>query len=105
MEQVADIGVELNFTAQAEQQVSLGRSRAELNARSHCQILRERFAQLTQFDQRGVGIARKYSLSRIGELEKNRIVFFEKGEVAVHCHVLSLEFVTSHPESSGAMRA
>jgi hypothetical protein len=38
-------------------------------------------------------------------LEKNRIVFFEKGEVAVLCHVPSLEFVTSHPENGGAIRA
>nr|WP_157766867.1 hypothetical protein [Pseudomonas mosselii] len=100
-----DVAVELDFTAQAGQQISLGSGGVELNACSHRQILGERFAQLAQLDQRRVGVAGKHSLGRIGELEKYRIVFFEKGEVAALSHVPSLEFVAGHLEGGGAIKA
>jgi hypothetical protein len=59
MEEVAHGGVEVDFAPKSGEQIGLRGFAIELDAGTGGNVLRQGFAQLPQFDQRGVGSAAK----------------------------------------------
>ena len=82
MKHLADGRVEADFAIEPEQQVGLRGFAVELDAAAGRDVLGQRFAQLTQLDQRGIGVGGEDLLGGGGQLQENGIMFGEKGEIA-----------------------
>ena len=68
MEQAADVLIQLDLTAELIEQIGLGGVGIEFDTSAAGQVLGQGFAELTQFDQGGVGIAGEYLLGRARKL-------------------------------------
>ena len=98
MKQAADVLIQLDLAAELVEQVGLRGGGIELDTGTAGQILGQGFAELTQLDQGGVGIAGEDLLGCARKLQENGVVFLEKGEVTTLGYVPSLEVI---PRSSG----
>ena len=95
MKQTVNILIQLNLTAELVKQVGLAGVGIKYNAGATGQVLSQGFAELAQFDQRGVWIAGKCLLGRARKLQEYGVVLLEKGEVTAGCHDRSFGFVSS----------
>lgn len=94
MEEVAHGGVEADFAPESGEQIGLRGFAIELDAGTGGNVLRQGFAELPQFDQRGVGVGCEDLLGSAGELQKDRVVFGEKSEIAGNDQAPNLLAVT-----------
>ncbi|MNN08088.1 hypothetical protein D3C81_1209320 [compost metagenome] len=91
VEQAGNAAVELDLPTELIEQIGLGGGAIELDAGPAGQVLGQCFTELAQLDQGGVGVAGEHPLCRIGELEEDRVVLFEEGEVIAGGHRRSFE--------------
>jgi len=93
VEQATYILIQLDLAAELVEQVGLRGGGIELDAGAAGQILGQGFAELTQLDQGGVGIAGEDLLGCARKLQENRVVLLEKGEITAGCHGRSFGYV------------